>query len=410
MEDQVVSEISTRLHIQVGVIRIESIDILRASTMVLMIFVNDLGSLRNIPDWLEHVKPGVDGIGLADTVFPAFLFIVGMSLPYAIDNRRAKGDSQAQLIRHVISRSIALLLMGVFLVNGETISKSACGLDYTTWSALSCLAFILIWNVYSKSADKIRVLLFKSAGIVILLLLAYIYRGFEDGKVMRFGTQWWGILGLIGWSYLVTGIITVLSKNRFLVIAGSWAFFALLSILYALHITGDNSFTHLIPEPIIGGTLVALSLGGVMLALSFKHFTALRQHSLMILLFATAAVLLLFLGWFTHKYFIIAKLGATPPWLFICSALTLITFMIIHWVADIKGNSGWFRFIKPAGTDTLLCYLIPYFLIFLMHTTHFKFPEPILVGTIGLVKSLCFALLCVGITYALNKSGIKLKL
>ena len=223
MEDQVISEISARIPGQVGVIRIESIDILRASTMVLMIFVNDLGSLKNIPDWLEHVKPGVDGMGLADTVFPAFLFIVGISLPYAIDNRRFKGDTQVQLIRHVIYRTVALLVMGVFLVNGETISKAACGLDYTTWSALSCLAFILIWNIYSKSTSKNRVLFFKSSGILMLLVLAFIYRGYEDGKVMRFSPQWWGILGLIGWSYLVTGIITVLAKNRFLVIAGSWA-------------------------------------------------------------------------------------------------------------------------------------------------------------------------------------------
>jgi predicted acyltransferase len=37
--------------------RIASIDILRALTMVLMIFVNDLWSLKNIPEWLEHVKP-----------------------------------------------------------------------------------------------------------------------------------------------------------------------------------------------------------------------------------------------------------------------------------------------------------------------------------------------------------------
>src|SRR5919112_1637280 len=80
--------------------RVASIDILRALTMVLMIFVNDLGSLKGIPLWLEHVAPGVDGIGLADIVFPAFLFIVGLSLPYAIDNRRKKGDTEGQLVWH----------------------------------------------------------------------------------------------------------------------------------------------------------------------------------------------------------------------------------------------------------------------------------------------------------------------
>ena len=102
--------------------RITSIDILRALTMVLMIFVNDLWSLKNIPTWLGHVERGVDGIGLADVVFPAFLFIVGLSLPFAIDHRRKKGDSEGQLVMHVLARTIALLVMGVFLVNGETIN------------------------------------------------------------------------------------------------------------------------------------------------------------------------------------------------------------------------------------------------------------------------------------------------
>ena len=60
-------------------LHIASIDILRALTMVLMIFVNDLWSLKDIPAWLGHVESGVDGIGLADIVFPAFLFIVGLS-------------------------------------------------------------------------------------------------------------------------------------------------------------------------------------------------------------------------------------------------------------------------------------------------------------------------------------------
>ena len=93
--------------------RITTIDILRALTMVLMIFVNDLWSLTNIPAWLGHVERGVDGIGLADVVFPAFLFIVGLSIPYAMENRRKKGDSDWDLIKHVLWRTIALLVMGM---------------------------------------------------------------------------------------------------------------------------------------------------------------------------------------------------------------------------------------------------------------------------------------------------------
>ena len=58
--------------------RLASIDVLRAITMLLMIFVNDLELDERVPRWLEHAKEGEDRLGLADTVFPAFLFIVGI--------------------------------------------------------------------------------------------------------------------------------------------------------------------------------------------------------------------------------------------------------------------------------------------------------------------------------------------
>src|SRR5215204_4690718 len=163
--------------------RVTSIDILRALTMILMIFVNDLWSLRDIPAWLGHVERGVDGIGLADVVFPAFLFIVGLSLPFAIDNRRKKGDTQWQLVMHVLTRTVALLVMGLFLVNGETINAAAMGIPKWLWYPLCCLSFILIWNVYSKTAKKSLVYAAKAIGIITLITLAVVYRGGEDGSV-----------------------------------------------------------------------------------------------------------------------------------------------------------------------------------------------------------------------------------
>ncbi len=77
--------------------RLKSIDILRALTMLLMIFVNDLWSLTEIPVWLEHKAAAEDGMGLADVVFPAFLFIVGLSIPHAIRARLSRGDSKLML-------------------------------------------------------------------------------------------------------------------------------------------------------------------------------------------------------------------------------------------------------------------------------------------------------------------------
>jgi predicted acyltransferase len=80
--------------------RMASVDILRGLNMLLMVFVNDLWSLTDIPKWLLHVPPGTDGIGLSDVVFPAFLFIVGLSLPLAVEARRRKGDDDRRIMLH----------------------------------------------------------------------------------------------------------------------------------------------------------------------------------------------------------------------------------------------------------------------------------------------------------------------
>ena len=46
--------------------------------MFFMIFVNDVSGVIKIPGWIEHVKANEDGLGFADTIFPIFLFIVGL--------------------------------------------------------------------------------------------------------------------------------------------------------------------------------------------------------------------------------------------------------------------------------------------------------------------------------------------
>ena len=61
-----------------------AIDIFRALTMLLMIFVNDLWSITGSPDWLGHATSEQDFMGLADIVFPCFLFVVGMSMAYRL--------------------------------------------------------------------------------------------------------------------------------------------------------------------------------------------------------------------------------------------------------------------------------------------------------------------------------------
>ncbi|MCK7535323.1 MAG: hypothetical protein MZV63_32240 [Marinilabiliales bacterium] len=56
---------------------------MRGLTLLLMLFVNDL-NMDVAPAWLGHMKADFDGMGLADWVFPGFLFMVGMAIPFRI--------------------------------------------------------------------------------------------------------------------------------------------------------------------------------------------------------------------------------------------------------------------------------------------------------------------------------------
>ncbi len=390
--------------------RIASIDILRAVTMVLMIFVNDFWTIKGVPFWMEHRKHGVDGIGLSDVIFPAFLFIVGLSLPYALDNRRKKGDTDWQVLQHILLRTVALLVMGVFLVNGETYNAAATGMPEYWYSILACLSFILIWNTYPSTMNKLIPSVARALGIIVLFTLGIVYRGGADENLRRFAPQWWGILGLIGWAYLASALVTLFSRNRFYIILSGWIFFAVLSMVYKAGIIPRHSIVSFIPDAILGGTLTGLTMGGVLTTTIFRYFVSRKENGRLTLVLLLFAVLLFVLSVITHPYWGLAKLGATPAWLFLCSSITILTFIVIYWVADVWGKANWFGFIRPAGIATILCYLVPYFVYSAREIFSIHLPDILLNGGIGLVKSFLFALLCVFITGLLIRIGIRMKL
>ncbi len=387
--------------------RIASIDITRALTMLLMIFVNDLWSLQNIPRWLEHTAAQEDGMGLADAVFPAFLFIVGMSIPYATANRIKKGDNTIQLLRHVIERSIALLVMGLFPVNGEYLNAEATGMSRGVWNIICCTCFILIWNQYPATWPKTVQYILKGAGIAVLLILAWLCRGGDDAQ--RFSTYWWGILGLIGWAYFASALIYVLGRGKFPVVLTGWIVFSGLSMATHAHLLPRGTFLSTLLGPLDNGAMPSLVMGGTLVSMIFRSYTAAGKWKSVIPLLLGIAVVLATAGLLTRPIWEISKIRATPSWVLICSALTIGLFVITYWLGDLQQKAHWFRIIKPAGTDTLLCYLIPYFAYAVLTMTG-VFSMEALSGWVGILKSLLFAVLMIQIAGLLNKAGIRLKL
>jgi predicted acyltransferase len=80
--------------------RVRSIDVFRGITVLVMVFVNNIGDIAGIPAWLRHMPHDDNGMTFVDVVFPAFLFIVGTAIPVALATQQ---DSKKTL-RHVIVR------------------------------------------------------------------------------------------------------------------------------------------------------------------------------------------------------------------------------------------------------------------------------------------------------------------
>ncbi|WP_343672548.1 DUF5009 domain-containing protein [Chitinophaga sp.] len=368
--------------------RLLSIDAFRALTMLTMIFVNDVSGVSNIPAWIEHTKAAEDGMGFADTVFPAFLFIVGLSIPFAIGKRIARQESFFKTEKHILTRSLALIVMGFFHVNLESYNSEAAILPYAIWEILITVGFFLIWMDYKQQQY-----LLQGMGIVLLIAMAALYKG-EGGQWMR--PSWWGILGIIGWAYLVSATVFLLVKGKFpaLVVL----LFIFLGINFAKH-SGVLSLN----IPVIGdASSVSLIMAGVVISSMPK-----KSIPLLVGIGAAAIVTGLVVRPYTEG---ISKIRSTPSWVLICAGISTVVFAGMIWLVDLKGKMHWFSFIKPAGTSTLTCYLVPYLLYSLMLLAHFHYPGFLGTGSGGILRSIAVAFIVIWITGRMEKVNVRLKI
>lgn len=105
--------------------RIVSIDALRGFDMFWImgadwLFINLFKLMDNpvgraLETQLDHCE--WDGFRFYDLIFPLFLFIVGASMPFALTKRVERGDSKADLYKHIIKRTLVLLCLGL-IYNG----------------------------------------------------------------------------------------------------------------------------------------------------------------------------------------------------------------------------------------------------------------------------------------------------
>lgn len=389
--------------------RVLSVDIFRGLTILVMIFVNDVASVKGLPWWTYHIPPGEQGITYVDVVFPAFLFIVGMAIPLAINKRRSKGDSILKLLYHTVIRSLSLVAIGLLIMNGRKVDPDSVGISYAAWNVLMFIGVILLWNLYPQAEGKKKVVfnILKWTGLVMLIVLLVIYRRDVNGEIKWINPRNWAILGGIGWAYLSVVLIYFITRGRL------WGLTVAFILLVALNVAakaGMVDFIRKIPVflwPVGSGSLASITMAGVLLSkifLSNDTASTIREKYI----WSTGYVILLMLAGWLLMPFGLAKIGSTPSWCLFSAGICVITFMIMYWIVDIHKLSGWASFIKPAGSNPLLTYILPdiYYAIFGLY----HFAKIAGEGWPGVVRAFLFSLFILGISAIMTRMKIRLQL
>jgi predicted acyltransferase len=149
------------------------------------------------------------GCSLHDLIQPAFSFLVGAAMPFSLANRRARGESFQRLLGHALWRSVALILLGIFLRSLER--------PQTYWTFEDTLTQI-------------------GLGYTFLFLLAFTSLRVQIAVFATILVAFWGAFALYplpgpdfdytqvgvpaNWPHLYTGFLAHFNKNSNL----SWAF------------------------------------------------------------------------------------------------------------------------------------------------------------------------------------------
>jgi len=389
--------------------RVLTIDIMRGITLFLMLFVNDL-YMKNVPWWLGHTDAGFDGMGLADWVFPGFLFMVGMAVPFAVQSRRKKGESTRQVVLHIFTRTISLLIIGVLMLNVSRLNSELTGMNKNLWAILMYISVFLVWNLYKNISQKVALGL-KGLGIAGLIVLVFIFRSGTTENPGWLTTGWWGILGLIGWGYFATALAFLVAKENLLKTGLFWLLFLALNIFSQTGMLSFLNFLQPVFGVLIGGNTPLLVVSGLFFSLMLRK-TGSEQWRKFATAGALLGILMLAAGFVLRTWFIISKIKATPSWGLICTGITILLFVLLYLIIDVWGRTRWSAVFKPAGQNSLTTYLAPDIIYYTVWMTGFPLlfykhlESPLLV----IAGSVVWAFAMIGFAALLSKIGIRLKL
>jgi heparan-alpha-glucosaminide N-acetyltransferase len=398
--------------------RLSSLDAFRGLVILTMTFVNYLAGVKNIPAWAKHMPEKMEGYTFVDVVFPGFLFIVGVAIPLALHKRMARGESGFSLLKRVLVRSVSLLFVGVIMVNSSFFSANASGVNKSLWFLLAMLAVVALWNIYPVEASVgkkgLYLALRVTAGVVLAVLLM-LFRGKNSaGEVVWLQHSWWGILGLIGWAYLVCCLAYLAFRGNSVAMMGVLGF---LITLYIGDKHGVLDWQWLGPVhnfvgigQVLGSTAASVMIG-VLVGSCFVGQRASLSPSVRARSFLLFGAGLYLAGQLLRPLHGVNKVAATDSYALVTGAICCWSFLLVYVLVDILQVRGWAGPLIIVGENALLAYILPgivrdLFAVVGLRTVLWRYGG----GWPGAINAGVLTLLILFLTWGATKIGIRLKL
>jgi len=292
--------------------RLISLDVFRGITIAGMIIVNNSGSMDIYP-FLTHGR--WNQWTLADLVFPFFLFIVGVVIPFSFSNRLTHNDNRNKLYLHIIKRTIILFGLGLFINSFPYPSIGRIPGVLQRIALCYFFASIVVLNT-SKRGQAIT---------AIILLALY-----------------WTVMKLVP----VPGYGAVMLTKQ-------------VNLAYYV----DNLLMHghmleptMDPEGLLS-TVPAISttLFGVMAGHLLNSSKNLTKKTILLLIMGGAGIIA---GLIMDIWFPINKNLWSPSYTVFTAGIALCCLSVCYWFVDVKGYRRWGQPFVIYGTNAIAVYVL----------------------------------------------------
>jgi predicted acyltransferase len=294
-----------------------SLDVFRGLTIGAMVLVNNPGSWAAIYDPLEHAA--WHGWTFTDTIFPFFLFIVGVAIPMALGKRLSGGGVGPALYAKIARRTLVLFALGLWLAV----------FPFYNWVKGEWL---------NLSEVRIMGVLQRIALCYLACSLAFLWLKPRAQAVFTIACL------AIYWIAMALG--------------GDWSEAGNLSGLVDRSILGVHMWKgaeHYDPEGLLS-TLpaIASTMAGVFCGRWLSQGRPAHETSAGLFMAGFALVLI---GWMASAFVPINKPIWTPSYAIFMAGAAFLTLAACHWLIDIRGVTWWTPPFVIFGVNALALFV-----------------------------------------------------